>query len=75
MAVEGIPYSAALVVVYQTGLSPLGVPITRQKTFNSIRFDASEEAVYNAAHALFGLTKHPVLDVFFRKTWELAEDE
>ena len=73
MAVEGTPYSAALIVVYQNGLTPLGLPITRQKTFNSIRFDASEEAVYDAAQALFALTKHPVLDVFYRKTWELEE--
>lgn len=75
IAVEGIPYSAALVVVYQAGVSPLGTPLTRQKTFNSIRFDAPEEAVYDAAHGLFGLTEHPVLDVFLRKTWELTEED
>lgn len=75
MAVTVNPYSAALVVVYQVGTSPLGLPVTRTKTFNSLRFDADEQAVYDAAQALFALTDHEVVDTFIRKTFELIEEE
>lgn len=74
MAVSVNPYSASLVVVYQAGLSPLGLPLTKQKTFNSLRFDASEQAVYDAAQALFALTEHEVIDTFIRKTYELIDE-
>lgn len=74
MAVTAIPLNAALVVVFQTGLSPLGAPTLRQKSLSSVRFDTDEQALYDAAHALFSLSQHPVIDVLSRKTYELAEE-
>lgn len=57
LAVVGEPLNSAMVVVYQTELSPLGVPVNRQKSLNNLRFDATEQAVYDAAHALFRLSE------------------
>ena len=74
MAVQATPLNSALVVVYQAGLTALGAPIKKQKSLNYLRFDASEEALYEAAYTLFGLSQNPVLDVLNRKTVELTEE-
>lgn len=74
MAVTSTPASSALVVVYQTGLSPLGAPVNRQRSLNSVRFEATEQAVYDAAHALFSLSQYPVVDVLWRKTLKLTDE-
>ncbi|MEM5818233.1 MAG: DUF1659 domain-containing protein [Desulfitobacterium hafniense] len=74
MAVTSTPLSSALVIVYQAGLTPLGAPVTRQKSLNGLRFDADEQAIYNAARALFSLSQYSVLDVLNRKTFELLEE-
>lgn len=71
MAVVGMPLSSTLVVVYQTGLTPAGGPVLRQKSLSDVRSDATEQAVYDAAHALFGLAQYPVIDVLYRKNFEL----
>jgi len=62
------------VVVYQTGLTPAGGPVLRQKSLSDVRSIATEEAVYNAAHALFGLSEYPVIDVLYRKNFELIDE-
>ncbi|EGW41383.1 DUF1659 domain-containing protein [Desulfosporosinus sp. OT] len=74
MTVAVAPLNSVLVVVYQAGLTALGAPIKRQKSLNYLRFDAAEQAVFDAAHALFNLSQSPVLDVLYRKTFELAEE-
>jgi len=74
MAVVGIPLNSTLVVVYQTGLTPAGGPVLRQKSLSDVRSDATEEAVYNAAQALFGLSEYPVIDVLYRKNLELIDE-
>jgi hypothetical protein len=73
MAVTPNPLNSVLVVVYQTGLSPLGAPITRQRSLNNVRFDAADQALYDAAHALFSLSQQPVIDVLYRKTFKLVD--
>ena len=73
MAVVGMPLNSTLVVVYQTGLTPAGGPVLRQKSLSDVRSDATEQAVYDAAHALLGLTQYPVIDVLYRKNFELTE--
>ncbi|MHB8125249.1 MAG: DUF1659 domain-containing protein [Desulfitobacteriaceae bacterium] len=73
MAVVGIPLNSTLVVVYQTGLTPAGGPILRQKSLSDVRSDAGEQAVYAAAHGLFGLVQYPVIDVLYRKNFELVD--
>ena len=73
MAVVGTPLSSTLVVVYQTGLTPSGGPVLRQKSLSDVRSDAAEQAIYDAAHALFGLAQYPVIDVLYRKNFELVD--
>ena len=73
MAVVGMPLSSTLVVVYQTGLTPGGGPVLRQKSLSDVRSDAAEQAIYDAAHALFGLAQYPVIDVLYRKNFELVD--
>ena len=75
LAVVGEPLNSAMVVVYQTELSPLGVPVNRQKSLNNVRFDATEQAIYDAAHALFSLSEYSVIDVLQRKTYKLVDEE
>lgn len=75
MPVIATPFAAALVLVYQTGLSPAGAPITKQRTLNNIDYNASEQAVYEAAYAIFSLSEYTLLDVYFRKTQELTNEE
>ena len=72
MAVTATPLNSAVVVVCQTGVTALGAPITRQKTLNYLRFEAAEQAVYDAAQALFALSQNPVIDVLCRKTYKLV---
>ena len=74
MGVISEPLSSALVVVYQDGYTPAGGPVTRQKSISYVRHDASEEALYEIAQALFGLSLHPVLDVQLKKNFRLAEE-
>ena len=74
MAVVGKPLNSTLVVVYQAGLTPAGGPILRQKSLSDVRSDAAEQAVYEAAHALFGLVMHPVIDVLYRKNFKLVDE-
>ena len=75
MAVVSAPSGAALVLVYQTGLSPAGAPITSQRTLNNIVYNASAQAVYEAAYAIFSLSEYTLLDVYFRRTDELTNEE
>ncbi|SHN70564.1 DUF1659 domain-containing protein [Desulfitobacterium chlororespirans] len=74
MAVISLPLKAALVVSFQTGLSPSGAPIIRKKTLGHVRFDAAEQDLYDIAHALFSLTDYPVLDVVLRKEYDLVDE-
>ena len=75
MAVNSIPLSSAMVVSFQTGISPTGVPVIRKKTLANVRFDASEQDVYDVAHALFSLTEHPAMKVILQQNLELVDDE
>lgn len=75
MAVVSAPSGAALVLVYQTGLSPAGAPLTRQRTLNNIEYNATDQAVFEAAHSIFSLSEYTLLDVYFRRTDELTNEE
>lgn len=75
MAVTSLPSRAAMVISFQTGLSPTGVPIIRRKTLNNLRFDAAVQDIYDVAHALFSLTEHPALNVVLREESDLVDEE
>ncbi|EHQ91122.1 DUF1659 domain-containing protein [Desulfosporosinus youngiae] len=66
--------NSTLVAVYQSGSTPTGSPVTRQKSLNYVRSDASEEALYDVARALFSLSLHPLLEVLQRKNFRLIEE-
>lgn len=74
MAIISEPLNSALVVVYQDGYTPAGAPVSRQKSISYVRPDASEEALYEIAQALFSLSLHPVLDVQLKKNFRLKEE-
>ncbi|MEL1134542.1 DUF1659 domain-containing protein [Desulfitobacterium sp. THU1] len=74
MPVIATPSSAALVLVYQTGLSPTGAPITKQRALTNIVYNVSEQAAYEMAHAIFDLSEYTLLDVYTRKTEELINE-
>lgn len=74
MAVVAEPLNSGLVVVYQDGTTPAGAPVSRQKSLSYVRSDASEEALYDIAQALFSLSLHPVLDVLLKKNFRLLKD-
>ncbi|MGE4273521.1 MAG: DUF1659 domain-containing protein [Desulfitobacterium sp.] len=74
MAVVSIPLASTLVVVYQSGTTSAGAPITRQKSLTNVRYDASEQALFDVAQALFSLSLHPVIDVNLRKNYELSNE-
>lgn len=73
MPVIAEPSGAALVLVYQTGLGPGGAPITRQRTLSNIDYNASEQAMHEAAHAIFSLSEYQLLEVYIRRTEELID--
>ena len=74
MAVVSEPLNSALIVAYQNGTNSAGAPISRLKSLSYVRPDASEQALYEVAQALFGLSLHPVLDVMVRKNFKLSEE-
>ncbi len=75
MAVNATPLNSTLVIEYQTGATSTGSPVLRQKSLNYLRSDATEEAVYNVAMALFSLVEHPVTSVLLRRNFELIEEQ
>lgn len=74
MAVVSVPLDSVLVVAYENGTTPAGAPVTRLKSLSNVRSDASEQALYDVAQALFSLSLHPVLDVMLRKNFELIDE-
>ncbi len=74
MPIKAIPLNSALIIVYQDGITDAGAPVSRQKALSYVRPDASEEALYEVAQALFKLSLHPVLDVRLRKNYQLVEE-
>ncbi|HBW36861.1 DUF1659 domain-containing protein [Desulfosporosinus sp. BICA1-9] len=74
MSIIAEPLNSVLVAVYQSGSTPAGSPVTRQKSLSYVRADASEEALYDVAQALFSLSLQPLLDVQLRKNFRLTEE-
>lgn len=73
MAVTSEELSSTVIVKYQTGTSPAGAPIFRQKTLNNVSMSAAEQDIYDVAIALFTLIKNDVSNVYLRRLFELAD--
>ncbi|WP_407311861.1 DUF1659 domain-containing protein [Desulfosporosinus sp. SB140] len=74
MAVTVIPLSSMLTVKYQTGLTPEGTPVFKQKSLNNVSADATEQDAYDVAAAIFNLVQNPMSKVYLRKNYELANE-
>lgn len=75
MSVNVTPLNSTLVIEYQTGATSAGSPVLRKKSLNYLRADATDEAVYNVAMALFTLVEYPVTSVLLRRNFELSEEQ
>lgn len=73
MAVTASPKETVLIVSYQTGLTPAGSPIIRQRSFPNIRSEAIDQDVYDVAVALYGLQNYPIISVRRDNRVDLAE--
>jgi len=73
MAVSTTSLNSTLNVKYQTGTTPTGGPLIRQKSLNDVKADATEQDVYDVAAALFSLGQHPITNVLLRKNFELLD--
>lgn len=74
MAVVSTPMNSAVVLAYQTGVAPGGGPILRTKTLGNIKADATEQAVFDVARVLFGLSQYPLMDTVLRRNYNLTEE-
>lgn len=50
-------------LVFDKGTDGQGKPVTRSKTFNNVKKDATPENLLAAAQAIASLQKNPLLDV------------
>ncbi|SDI01019.1 DUF1659 domain-containing protein [Desulfosporosinus hippei] len=55
MAVIASNRDSVIVVTVQTGQTPEGAPILRQRSFSNVRASATDQDVYDIAVALFEL--------------------
>lgn len=60
MPVVSSVVSSALRLMVQTGMDDEGLPIIRSRSFNRVKPQAADEAVYNVAEKLGELQQHPV---------------
>lgn len=63
MAVLATDIESVLVVAYQVGLTESGAPKLRQKSFQNVRSNATDQDVYDVAEALFSLQEYPLTSV------------
>jgi len=73
MAVIASAKDTVLVVSFQTGLTPAGSPILRQRSFPNVRSNAADQDIYDVATALYGLQNYPLISVRRDNRIDLAE--
>ena len=74
MAVIASAIDSVLVVFYQTGSTPEGSPILRQRSFSNVKSDALDQDVFDVANALYGLQDYPLTGVRRDNRVDLADD-
>lgn len=60
MAVEVKPTVTRLRINMDYGVDANGRKLTRSKSFNNVKPDAADQAIFDVAVALAGLQEHPV---------------
>ena len=63
MAIEAKPQDSVLIVEYEEIVAGEDTPVSRQKSFQNVRYAATAQDLYDVANALFGLVDHTVLEV------------
>ncbi|ACK41770.1 MULTISPECIES: DUF1659 domain-containing protein [Dictyoglomus] len=72
MPVQSLPYNSRLILRVQIGVQS-GNPVLRNRSFNNIKPDATDEAVYTVAQVLGSLQKYPVVKVVRTNDEEIIE--
>lgn len=72
MAVQSIPYNSRLILRVQVGIQQ-GNPVLRNRSFNNVKANATDNAVFTVAQALGGLQKYPVVKIVRTNDEELVE--
>lgn len=72
MAVQSIHYNSRLILRIQVGTQQDN-PVLRNRSFNNIKANATDEAVFIVAQALGGLQKYPVVKIVRTNDEELLE--
>ena len=70
LAIDETSSTAKLVMGYQTGITPAGSPVIRRKWLKNVKANASDQAIYDVAEALFSLVDCPLLYVELRRNGE-----
>ncbi|MCO5385762.1 MAG: DUF1659 domain-containing protein [Desulfosporosinus sp.] len=73
MAVVASSRDTVIVVTIQTGLTPQGAPILRQRSFNNVKANATDQDVYDIAAALYELQDHSLIGVRRDNRFDLTE--
>jgi hypothetical protein len=73
MAVTSSPNNSRLTLVRQVGVTTDGKPILRSKSYNNIKWDATDEDVYAVGQALSGLSQNPAIEMIRYDNEILAE--
>ena len=74
MAVKEIPLSTTLTVKYQTGLTPEGAPIFKQKSLNNLSADTTGQDAYDVAAAVSNVVQYEMNKVYLRRNYELVNE-
>lgn len=72
MPVQSIHYNSRLILRVQVGVQQ-GNPVLRNRSFNNVKANVSDEAVYTVAQALGSLQKYPVVKIVRTNDEELVE--
>jgi len=58
---------------HQTGETPLGAPILRQRSFPNVKSSATDQDIYDVASAIYGLQDYSLIGVRRDNRFDLIE--
>lgn len=74
MAIIQVPDASRLVLILDDGTDDEGNPRTKTKSFNNVKPDASDEALYHVASSLVQLQTRPLVSIDRHDRAELMDD-
>lgn len=63
MAVTSNPKNSRFTIVRQVGTDQSGKPLFKNKSFSNVKWDATDQDVYDVGFALGGLSQYPAQEV------------